>query len=318
MRQVKRQNELMPSRTTQSGYAHHYDQLAPEAAPYLSEDYFVARDQRRAASTRPSWRRKALKRLAIIGSSALAGVLTFAALTDGGSRLRTPKALHGDLERLAIAAGFGISQVSLTGHRFTLEDDIFDALDLPNMHSFLSFEPAVLRERLQRLPWIKTVEAARIYPGQLQIRVTERQPAAVWQRGGQDYLIDEGGRVLAAIEPGVLDHLPRLRGEGAAADVGQLFALLQRFPDVAGFVTASERVGERRWTLKLVGGGALHLPAGQEAAALEMFLTNKNALEIIQGGSAIVDLRAPGRITVRPAVRGTRISARGQGMGRGG
>ena len=84
------------------------------------------------------------------------------------------------------------------------------------MHSFLSFEPSVLRERLQRLPWIKTVEASRIYPSQLKIHVTERQPAAVWQRGGQDYLIDDGGRVLSAVEPGALDHLPRLRGEGAA------------------------------------------------------------------------------------------------------
>ena len=42
--------------------------------------------------------------------------------------LATPKALHGDLERMAIAAGFGINQVALSGHSYTFEDDIFDAL----------------------------------------------------------------------------------------------------------------------------------------------------------------------------------------------
>ncbi len=315
MRQVDRQTDLTPARIAQSAQRHIVDQLAPEASHYLTEDYFEARDRRRSTTGALGWRKKMVRRLVIAGGAALAGIVTFAILTDGGSRLATPRALHGDLERMAIATGFGINQVALSGHSYTFEDDIFDALDLPNMHSFLSFEPSVLRERLQRLPWIKTVEASRIYPGQLKIHVTERRPAAVWQRGGQDYLIDEGGRVLSAIEPGVLDHLPRLRGEGASAHVGELFALMQRFPDVAGFVTVSERVGERRWTLKLVGGGAVHLPTGQEAGALEAFLARDKALDIIQSGSSIVDLRAVGRITIRLTVPGTRISAREQGMG---
>lgn len=291
------------------------DHFAPETAPYLTEDYFEARDRRRTGHRKTGLRQKLQRRFAIVGSAALVGVVTFAYLTDGGSRLATPKALHGDIESLAVAAGFGINQVALSGHRYTLEDDIFDALDLPNMRSFLSFEPSVLRERLQRLPWIKTVEARRIYPGQLKIQVTERTPAAVWQRGGQDYLIDDGGRVLSAIEPGVLDYLPRLRGEGAAQHVGQLFALMQRFPDIAAFVTVSERVGERRWTLKLVGGGAVHLPADQEASALEAFLDRRAALDIVQSGNAIVDLRAVGRITIRHLPPARRMTARGQDMG---
>lgn len=315
MRQVDRQTDITPARITRSEHLRHVDHFAPETSPYLTEEYFDARDRRRAANRKPSLRTSILRRCVIAGGAALAGIVTFAVLTDGGSRLSTPKALHGDLERLAIAAGFGINQVSLSGHGYTTEEDIFDALDLPNMHSFLSFEPSILRERLQRLPWIKTVEASRIYPGQLKIHVTERQPAAVWQRGGQDYLIDDGGRVLSAVEPGVLDHLPRLRGEGAAAHVGELFALMQRFPDVAGFVTVSERVGERRWTMKLVGGGALHLPADQEASALEAFLAHDDAIDIIQTGNSIVDLRAEGRISIRPTVPGSRISARSQGMG---
>lgn len=315
MRQVNRQTDITPARTRKSAHAQHVDHFAPETSPYLTEDYFVARDRRRQADRKARWRKSITRRLSIAGAAAVAGIVTFGVLTDGGSRLSTPKALHGDLERLAIAAGFGINQVALSGHGYTSEDDIFDALDLPNMHSFLSFEPSILRERLQRLPWIKTVEASRIYPGQLKIHVTERQPAAVWQRGGQDYLIDDGGRVLTAVEPGVLDHLPRLRGEGAAAHVGQLFALMQRFPDVAGFVTVSERVGERRWTMKLVGGGALHLPADQEASALNAFLAHDCALDLVQSGNAIVDLRADGRITIRPIVPATRMSARVQDMG---
>lgn len=261
------------------------------------------------------WLGKAARRLSVLLLAAVTGVALFATLSKDGTSLATPKSLRADLEKLAILAGFGIDQVTLTGHRFTLEDKIFDALDLPNMHSLLSFEPKLLRERLQRLPWIKTVEASRIYPGQLKIRVTERDPAAVWNRGGQHYLIDDGGRVLASVDAGVLDHLPMVKGEGATNGIDQLFALLGRFPEVAGFVTSSERVGQRRWTLHLVGGGALHLPQGQEAQALDKFLSRDKAREIVQSGTSIIDLRAEGRISIRPAPPATRISSRRQGMG---
>lgn len=315
MRQVDRKTDLNYTRAHRSGSQYPVDHFAPEAVPHLAEAYFEARDRRRARAHSPGRGTKLLRRFVIVCFAIGAGILTFAYLTDGASRVATPKALHGDIEKLAIAAGFGINQVALTGHRFTLEDDVFDALDLANMRSFLSFEPKLLSERLQRLPWIKTVEAARIYPGQLQIRVSEREPAAVWQRGGQDYLIDLGGRTLTAVAPGALDHLPRVRGEGAAAMVDQLFALLQRFPDIAAFVTVSERVGERRWTLKLVGGGALLLPAGQETRALEAFLSYPRALALVEAGDSMIDLRADGRIAVRPIAPDMRMTARGRDIG---
>lgn len=315
MRQVKGQTDLRRPKAHRSGQRYPTDFYAPEAVPHIAEAYFEARDRRRLSGQTPSWRKKAARRFLIICCALIAGLITFSYWTNGVSRYATPKALHGDIEKLAIAAGFGINQVSLSGHRYTLEDDIFDALDLPNMHSLLSFEPAILRERLQRLPWIKTVAASRIYPGQLHIRVAEREPVAVWRRGGQDYLIDDGGRTLAAIAPGVLDHLPRLKGEGAAVMVGQLFALLQQFPDIAAFVTVSERVGERRWTLKLVGGGLLHLPAGEETRALTDFLSHPGALRLVQSGNSIVDLRAKGRITVRPLDPDTRMSSRARKLG---
>jgi len=285
------------------------------AALQTSEHAYDPTDRSATSSLRPTRRYRAVRRVAIASLAAMAGVLTFAVLTDGGSQMRTPQAFHGDLEQLAIAAGFGINQVSLSGHRYPLEDDIFDALDLNNMHSFLSFEPTVLRARLERLSWIKTIEVSRVYPGQLQIRVTERTPTAIWQRGGQSYLIDDGGRVLAAIEPGVMKDLPRIAGEGATRDIGQIFALLQQFPEVARFVSVSERIGERRWTLQLAGGGSVHLPVGQESAALQGFLSQDGALTLIQRGTSIVDLRATGRITVRPATKGTRVSTRGRRLG---
>lgn len=315
MRQVKRTSHLKHAQADSRETRTPIDHYTPAAVPPLAEAYIDARDRRRAPAGNRMRKKSVFRKIGVASCALLVGVAVFGYLSNGTSRRQMVTALHADIEHLAVVAGFGIEQVSLKGHRFTLEDEIFDALDLPNTHSLLSFEPDALRERLQRLPWIKTVAAARVYPGQLQIRVTEREPAAVWRRGGQNYLIDEHGRVLAAVDAGILDHLPRLRGEGAAEFVAELFALLQRFPDVAGFVTESERVGARRWTLHLVGGGEIHLPPGQESQAIEAFLQQPSALALIQAGASAIDLRAHGRIVVRPASPNRRLSARSARLG---
>lgn len=315
LRKVGRQGDLNPPQASYLRPQPAVDHFAPESIPHLSDAYFEARDRRRLKSQSQAVSNKVFRRISIIVGAICAGVGLFVVLNDGAPRYATPGSLQHDVEKAAIAAGFGIDQVSLSGHKFTLEDDIFDALDLPNTHSLLSFDPELLRERLQRLPWIKTATTARIFPGQLQITVTERQPVAVWRRGGQDYLIDDGGRVLAGVTPGIFSHLPRLRGEDAAPQIAGLFALLEQFPDVSAFVTASERVGERRWTLHLVGGGKVLLPTQKESQALQAFLKQKNALALIRAGDSIIDLRAEGRIAIRPAHTPNRVSGHARPLG---
>ena len=80
--------------------------------------------------------------------------------------------------------------LTVSGQRFTADADIFDALDLPNVRSLLSIDSAAARERIERLPWIATATISRIFPGSLEVHVTERKPAALWIRGQREYLID--------------------------------------------------------------------------------------------------------------------------------
>jgi hypothetical protein len=70
-----------------------------------------------------------LARKAAIGFVATLSVALVAALILG----RSPAGLLGDRDRVATALGFGIDQVSLTGHKFTADSDLFDALDLANV-----------------------------------------------------------------------------------------------------------------------------------------------------------------------------------------
>ena len=240
--------------------------------------------------------------------AARVGAGSFLALTHGGRDVRTHLVFKLGFERLAQLAGFGIDEVHLAGHLFTQDSEVYDAIDLDNVRSFASVDTATVRARIERLPWVATVNLTRAYPGRLEVRITERKPFAVWRRGEQEALIDRTGRTLAAINTGSVSDLPRVAGEGANAQVSALLSLLDRFPGVRGRLETAEWVGDRRWTLFFAGNVTLHLPADREAPALEDIAARGGIESLITIPNRIIDLRAPGRIAMREN-KGARVSA---------
>ncbi|MGE0025004.1 MAG: cell division protein FtsQ/DivIB [Hyphomicrobium sp.] len=205
-----------------------------------------------------------------------------------------------DMERVAQALGFGIDQVALTGHRFSYDSDIFDALDLGNVRSFGSLDTAAVKSRIERLPWIDTAELTRVFPGRLEIRVAERRPYALWSRADRLYLIDKTGRVLAAVNGETLPDLPRFAGEGAATEAASLLETVALYPEVARRLAMAERVSERRWRLKLDNGTTLELPADNEVGALEGLSRDASLAKLVAAGRTTLDFRGPGRVAIRP------------------
>jgi cell division protein FtsQ len=129
--------------------------------------------------------------------------------------------------------------------RFTSDAAILDAVDMPNVRSFLSLDAAAVKRRIERLAWVDTARIERRLPNVLAIEVTERKPFAVWERGARDLLVDQGGRQLAAVARGAAPGLPRLVGERAPDDARRLLDLIAQYPDVAERLQVAERVGGR-------------------------------------------------------------------------
>lgn len=212
-------------------------------------------------------------------------------------------------DSVARLAGFGIDMVVLTGHRMTADTDIFEALDLPHARSLVSFDTDGVRRRLERLPWVLTADLTRVFPGRLDVRVSERKAFAVWIRDGRAQLIDGSGRVLGAINRADGLDLPRVSGEGAGAQAERLITILARYPDVYERLEVAERIAGRRWTLHLSGGVSVLLPPEREAAVLETLSAGGRLAGLLYIPSRIIDVRAPGRIAVRQTAG--RSAARG-------
>lgn len=269
----------------------------------LSADAF-ALSSARFAPPRRRWKSRSIFRsighvrtLGLLVVAGLIGAAGYLGATGGGRHARAAITVLPAFDRVAQVAGFGIDEVTLAGHVFTPDTAIYDALDLENVRTFAALDVAAVMERIGRLPWVATAELRREFPGRLEVRITERQPFAVWSRDGQDVLIDRTGRVLSAINTANAVELPRFSGEGANAQAAALIAFLERYPNLRQRLEIAEWVGNRRWTLHLAGGVDLHLPADREAPALAEIASRLDAM--IARPNRIVDLRAPGRMTVR-------------------
>lgn len=244
------------------------------------------------------------RRLGFAVFATLSGALAFTLLTDGGRQVRNIAPLLPDADHVLSWTGLRIQQVHVTGQRFTSDTEIFDAIDLVSMRSLLGVDTDAARARVEALPWIATASISRVYPGTLDVRVTERKAAAVWLDNGREFLIDEEGRVLSAVRPGTEPDLPRVAGRGAAAPAKALLELVASYPRIRERFALAERVAERRWTLHLKNRVTVHLGVDREAAAFAALSSPGGLGALLAGHDLIIDLRTRGRATVRPSQRG--------------
>lgn len=255
---------------------------------------------RRPRSARTIFARK----LASLLAAFLAATILSSLFASDAGRMRQLSDAVPEIDSVISFAGFGLDQVTIKGQRYALVADIFDALELEKSHTFADFDAAAARTRIEKIAWIATAELRRVYPNQLVVHITERSPSALWRDdGGRAYLVDKKGRVLSSIaRADAPAGLTRIAGAGAPQAAAELWSDLARHPNLAPLVSEATRIGHRRWSLKLNNGAMIELPSGAVAAALKRLADWPGFAAIRNRGGAIVDMRTPGRIAVRPSI----------------
>ncbi len=207
----------------------------------------------------------------------------------------------GNANALMIAAGFGVDQVNVSGQHFTADSDVFDALDLPNVKTFAAFDSDAALKRIERISWVDTAQLTRVYPGTLDIVISERAPAFIWTRGETSYLVDATGRTLGPMASVSTWNLPRVVGEGADGEAILMLSALRQYPKIERQYAYGERVAERRWRIMLKNGTVLELAADREIESLQEIADTRAVQAALTGKPMIIDVRTPGRIAMRPA-----------------
>jgi cell division protein FtsQ len=271
-------------------------------------DRAVEREQSMTTSrlrrTAPRWWIAILKTQVPRGVGiAAAAAIVLAALTYGmikGDHVPTViAALKDARDQVANAAGFRVVSLALSGQHHISREEVLAVAGVTGRSSLIFLDVDETRERLKTNPWIADATVLKLYPGELQISIKEREAFALWQKDRRVSVIAEDGTVLEPYVTPRLLRLPLVVGPGAETRAKEFLALLDRYPDIRGQVRASILVGQRRWNLRLKNGLDVRLPEVGVANALDRLGALDHDAKLLSRDIVAIDLRLPDRVTVR-------------------
>src|SRR6266849_1218765 len=208
-------------------------------------------------------------------------------------------ALKDARDAAANAAGLRIVSIALAGNHHVSREEVLAIAGVTGTTSLLFLDVEQARERLKTNPWIADATVLKLYPGELQIGIKEREAFALWQKEGVVSVIADDGTVLEPYVVPRLNQLPLVVGSGAQTRAKEFLALLDRYPALRDFVRAAVLVGERRWNLRLENGIDVRLPEADVASALEKLVALDRDKNLITRDIVAIDLRLADRVTVR-------------------
>ena len=270
--------------------------------------YDRRRDRRRALPI--DWRRRA--RFAAAGAGSLVVIGLGWLLVDGWYG-RQMAAIGDGLYAASASAGLSVQDVLVEGRTRTPSKAILATLGLARGAPILSFDPHAAKIRLESLPWVREAMVERRLPETVYLRLSEREPLALWQYEGKLAVIDRTGQVIAGAPAADFATLPVVVGEDAPRTAEALLRVLDSEPELRVRVAAAIRVQGRRWNIRLDDGIDIRLPETNPAAAWAELARLQREHEVLQRDVVTIDLRLPDRLVVRTAPGAAQIGKRPNG-----
>lgn len=210
------------------------------------------------------------------------------ALFASGVLGRGFRAIDNGVNSTLAHAGFGISEIHITGNRRTPYKQVLEVLGMQPGQSIFSADLFGARNRLAHLDWIESAQVHRRYPDAIFVTLVEKRPFALWQtppnaRGEAPIaLVERNGDVITTRDIEKFSRLPKLVGAGAPQAAAELVDAVKSHRAISARTAAFARISERRWNLILDDGVIVKLPeAGwdKQLAALEKLIIDKGILE---------------------------------------
>jgi cell division protein FtsQ len=227
------------------------------------------------------------------------GAVTFLGLLQGG-HLDDFVRNHGEPHHaLATAVGLGLEQVTISGISQMRENEVLAAAGLDHRVSLALLDVNEVRERLERVPMIKSAAVRKLYPNELVITLSEREPHAIWQLNGELFVIAADGTVIDLMQDERFVGLPLVVGDQANMRNKDYLALLEAAGPLKSRIRAGTLVSGRRWTLKMDNGMDVRLPELGAGNALARLVKLEREQKILEKDVLAIDLRMHDRVVVR-------------------
>ena len=229
----------------------------------------------------------------------LAVLVLLGALFASGVIGRSIRAVDRTIDAITADAGFGISEIHITGNRRTPYNQVLEVLGMKPGQSIFSADIWQSRNRLAHLEWIASAEIHRRYPDAIFVTLVEKRPFALWQAPADAHgeapiwVVERSGKLITTREVEKFRRLPKLAGAGAPQAAADLVDAVATHRAIAARIAVYARQSERRWNLILDDGVVVQLPETgwqKELDALEHLIIDGGILE---RDVTEIDLRSP-------------------------
>lgn len=207
--------------------------------------------------------------------------------------------LSRNFERAFAFFGFRLEDVVVEGRMRTDKTQILKMLSLERGQPLLSINLPEAKEKLEKISWVKAVRVERRFPDTLFIRISEKEPVALWQSQLKTYLVDRDGELVEIKEAHKYKDLLLVVGHEAPHEVGRLLTLLEKFPEIKSRVTSATHLRAMRWDIKLDGKVDVKLPENEADRALAYLLNLESNHRLVNQDVISIDMRLPGQLILR-------------------
>lgn len=91
---------------------------------------------------------------------------------------------------------FNIKSITVEGNVYVSEETVRAGSNIQIGQNIFDFKAAEIQDQLKTIARIRKVSVVRVYPDKVKIVITERQPVAYINSGGQYYAVDDEGIVV--------------------------------------------------------------------------------------------------------------------------
>lgn len=197
------------------------------------------------------------------------------------------------------AAGLVVREVIVEGRLKTRKSTLLKALKVSEGDNILAINMMEMRDRINKLPWIKYARIERHLPNKITLTLVERTPMARWQTNRMLKLIDDHGDVIPKVDLAKFSYLPIIIGKNAPKIAGQILKTLSNEPHLFRRVKSLTLVSDRRWDVRLDNQINVHLPEKNPGRAWTHLATVEQGHNIFGDQVQGIDMRLENQLIIK-------------------
>lgn len=235
--------------------------------------------------------------LVVAGVTALAWTGAWFFLSDADTH--TSDWVNDKIVNATAALGFEIDNVMIEGRTYTDPEILKAIINVQKGEPLFAFDPAQAKKSIEEVEWVETAHVERRLPGTLYIRLSERQPLALWQKDKKLKLIDQYGDIIPVTDMTPFKNLVIVIGKNAPQNAEELFRTLVGEPEIFQRIESAGLIADRRWDLIFKNDMRVKLPETDVAFAVSRLAKAQREDKILDKDLTGIDLRDSERMIVR-------------------